>query len=47
MKQLVCGQEEKGNDAFSFCVYELFMLVKKSYVYIYIYTYIYIYIHTI
>ena len=34
MKQLVYGQGEKGNDAFLFCVYELFMLVKNL-IYIY------------
>ena len=34
MKQLVYGQGEKGNDAFLFCAYELFMLVKNL-IYIY------------
>lgn len=38
MKQLVYGQGEKGNDAFLFCAYELFMLVKNL-IYIYM-TYI-------
>ena len=34
MKQLVYGQGEKGNDAFLFCVYELFMLVRNLNIYI-------------